>query len=156
MRAARSLLLGQHGIVRLVINGDERVYRLERFPIGFEAGGASAAGRVRGLCRQVMWYAAGVCATAYAMDLREGVIAAAHEEGLTQEMLAARFRISAGTVYNWLRREREEGTIAPKPHGGGRERSVDADGESVLTALVEAKTIARWKSLSRFTRVRPP
>lgn len=78
-------------------------------------------------------------ARAYAMDLRERVIAAAHEEGLTQPALAARFRISEGTVYNWLRRERETGTIAPKPHGGGHPRAVDAAGESVLSALVEAK-----------------
>lgn len=76
---------------------------------------------------------------AYAMDLRERVVMAAHEEGLTQPALAARFRISEGTVYNWLRREREEGTLAPKPHGGGHPRSVDARGEVVLTTLLEAK-----------------
>lgn len=76
---------------------------------------------------------------AYAMDLRERVVAAAHEEGLTRTALAERFRVSEGTVYNWLRCERETGTVAPKPHGGGHPRSVDADGESVLSALVRAR-----------------
>lgn len=75
-------------------------------------------------------------ARGYAMDLRERVAWASHEEGLTQPALAARFRVSTGTVYNWLRRERETGTVAPKPHGGGHPRAVDERGEGVLSALV--------------------
>lgn len=80
-------------------------------------------------------------ARGYAMDLRERVVAAAHEEGLSQPALATRFRVSEGTVYNWLRRERETGSVAPKPHGGGHPRAVDARGDDVLTALVRAQNV---------------
>ncbi len=41
---------------------------------------------------------------AYSVDLRERVVAAAREEELTQADLATRFRLSTGTVSNWLRR----------------------------------------------------
>lgn len=34
----------------------------------------------------------------YAMDLREHVVMSAHDKGLTQPALAARFRISVGTM----------------------------------------------------------
>jgi transposase len=73
------------------------------------------------------------------MDLRERVAAAAREERLTQAELAARFRVSTGTVSNWLRRVRETGGVAPKPRGGGRTASVDAPGAEVLTELVRAQ-----------------
>jgi transposase len=75
---------------------------------------------------------------AYSVDLRERVLAAAQEEHLTQAALAARFRLSEQTVYNWLRRQREEGTVAPRPHGGGRTASVDDAGARILIALVRA------------------
>ena len=73
---------------------------------------------------------------AYSLDLRERVVAARREEQLTEAALAARFRVSETTVYNWLRRERETGTVAPKPHGGGRAPSVDARGAEVLREIV--------------------
>jgi len=93
---------------------------------------------------------------AYAMDLRERVVAAAHEEKLTGTLtraaLAERFRVSEGTVYNWLKSERDTGTVAPKPHGGGHPRSVDARGESVLTALVEARNDRTLEELATLYR----
>ena len=75
----------------------------------------------------------------YSLDLRERVLKAARRGDLTQAELAARFELSEGTVYNWLRRHREAGTVAPHPHGGGRRASVDARGAAVLTALVRAE-----------------
>ena len=73
---------------------------------------------------------------AYSVDLRERVIAAAREEHLTQTALAARFRLSETTVYNWLRRVREAGSVAPRPHGGVRRASVDEAGAELLSELV--------------------
>ena len=73
---------------------------------------------------------------AYSLDLRERVVAASRDERLTQPALAARFRVSETTVYNWLRRARETGSVAPKPHRGGRTPSVDAAGAALLTAWV--------------------
>ena len=62
---------------------------------------------------------------AYALDLRERLVAATEEAHLTQAVLAARFRVSAGTVSNWPKRVEQTGSLAPKPHGGGRRASVD-------------------------------
>jgi putative transposase len=73
---------------------------------------------------------------AYSMDLRERVVAAAREEGLTHGALAARFRVGESTVRGWLRRARETGSVAAKPHGGGGPPKVGAAGGAVLAALV--------------------
>ena len=73
---------------------------------------------------------------AYSLDLRERVIAAWREEQLTQPTLAARFRVSETTVYHWLRRARETGSIAARPRSGGRQPSVDGAGAALLTELV--------------------
>ena len=77
---------------------------------------------------------------AYSVDLRERVVAAARDEELTQATLAARFRVSTGTVSNWLRRFEETGSVAPLPHGGGRRASIDERGAELLTELVRARS----------------
>lgn len=71
----------------------------------------------------------------YSMDLRERVLAA-RQDGLSQAAIAERFQVSEHTVYTWLRRWREEGTLEPKPHGGGTPPAVDAQGASILRAIV--------------------
>ncbi|HEU4642189.1 MAG TPA: helix-turn-helix domain-containing protein [Gemmatimonadaceae bacterium] len=73
---------------------------------------------------------------AYSLDLRERVLAAAREEDLSHVALAARFRVGESTVRAWLRRARETGSVAAKPHGGGTPPTVDAAGAPVLVALV--------------------
>ncbi len=95
---------------------------------------------------------------AYSVDLRERVVAAARDEELTQAALAARFRVSTGTVSNWLRRVEETGSVAPKPHGGGRKARVDEPGAQLLTDLVRGqndRTLAELTALyQERTRVR--
>jgi len=95
---------------------------------------------------------------AYSVDLRERVLAAARDERLAQPELARRFRVSETTVYRWLRRARETGGVAPKPHGGGRAPAVDAAGARVLRELVAAqndRTLAELVALYHArTRVR--
>ena len=73
---------------------------------------------------------------AYSMDLRERLVACWREERLSQAALAVRFRVSEGTVSHWLRRVETTGSVAPKPHGGGRAPTIDAAGTEVLQALV--------------------
>lgn len=77
----------------------------------------------------------------YSMDLRERVLAA-RGEGMSQAALAERFQVSEHTIYTWLRRYREEGTVAPKPHGGGQAPAVDRAGEAILRQIVEAESDA--------------
>lgn len=77
---------------------------------------------------------------AYSLDLRERVLAASHDDHLSPDVIAARFRVGESTVRGWLRRARETGSAAPKPHGGGMPPKVDAAGAPVLTALVDERT----------------
>ena len=89
---------------------------------------------------------------AYSLDLRERVLAASRDERLSQAALAARFRVSEQTVYRWLRRARETGGVAPKPHGGGRAAAVDNAGAAVLRELVDAendRTLAEYRARYR-------
>ncbi len=96
---------------------------------------------------------------AYSLDLRERVVAAARQERLTQPELAERFRVSETTVYNWLRRVRETGSIVPRPHGGGRKPRVDEPGAAILGELVRAENDRTLDELAALyharTQVRP-
>ncbi len=72
----------------------------------------------------------------YSPDLRARVRAAARDDHLSPDVIAARFAVGASTVRGWLRRERLTGSAAAKPHGGGMRPKVDAAGAPVLEALV--------------------
>lgn len=74
----------------------------------------------------------------YSMDLRTRIVHAYLAHQGSQADLAECFRVSERWVQNLLRRQRETGSIAPLPHGGGRERIIGADREaSLLNALAE-------------------
>lgn len=70
----------------------------------------------------------------YSMDLRERVLRACAEGQLRRSEIADRFEISEAALYNWLKRARETGSFAPKPHAGGKTSEVDT---AVLRRLVE-------------------
>ncbi len=57
-------------------------------------------------------------ARAYSLDLRERAVAAAREEELTRAEVAQRFGIGEATLYNWLRRWQDAGSLVPRGHGG--------------------------------------
>ena len=60
----------------------------------------------------------------YSMDLRERVVGAVEEDGLSRRQAAARFGISVSTAINWLRRYRETGSVAPGQMGGHRPKKI--------------------------------
>jgi transposase len=74
----------------------------------------------------------------YSMDLRTRAVAAAREGELSRADVARQFRISERTLYHWLELEEREGTLAPRPHGGGQAPIIDAAGLEALRSLVEA------------------
>ena len=59
---------------------------------------------------------------AYSMDLRERVLAAVLNEGMSARGAAARFGISESSAIKWVRRHRQTGTIAPSRIGGRKPR----------------------------------
>ncbi len=55
---------------------------------------------------------------AYSMDLRERVVAAVLNEGMSARGAAARFGVSESSAIKWVRRQRETGSVAPSKIGG--------------------------------------
>lgn len=76
-------------------------------------------------------------ARAYSMDLRERALAAAQAQEGSRAEVARRFGIGEATLYSWLRRWREESSLKPRPHGGGRRARLDEAGMSRLKEHVE-------------------
>jgi transposase len=56
----------------------------------------------------------------YSIDLRERIVRACDEKRGGREHIAKLFGVSTAWIRRLLQRRRELGTIAPKPHGGGR------------------------------------
>lgn len=60
----------------------------------------------------------------YSKDLRERVVWAVEEEGLSRRQAAERFGIGIKTAIEWVRRFRETGSVAAKPMGGCRPKKI--------------------------------
>lgn len=56
---------------------------------------------------------------AYSMDLRERVAAACDSGMLSQPEIAEQYEVSVSFITRLLRRRRQTGSLAPKPHTGG-------------------------------------
>jgi transposase len=70
--------------------------------------------------------------------LREAVIRAFHDQGLTYEQIADLLGIGRATVNRVLRRYREAGTVEPKPRGGGNASKIRGAAALKLEGLVAA------------------
>lgn len=73
---------------------------------------------------------------AYSMDLRERVVNACDGGEGTREEIARRFRVSVAWVYNLLRRRRDTGSFAARPHGGGQPPAFDPEADERLRRAV--------------------
>jgi transposase len=75
---------------------------------------------------------------AYSMDLRKRVIEAC-DQGETIAQVAQRFAVSTSFVNKLRQRRRERGTLAAKPHGGGRQPVLSPEHDQRLRALLAAQ-----------------
>ena len=64
---------------------------------------------------------------AYSMDLRERVLSAVMDEGMSARGAAARFGISESSAIKWLKRHRQTGTVAAGQIGGHKPRLLTGD-----------------------------
>ena len=64
---------------------------------------------------------------AYSMDLRERVLAAVIDEGMSARGAAARFGISESSAIKWVKRHRQTGSVAPAQIGGHKPRLLTGD-----------------------------
>ena len=91
---------------------------------------------------------------AYSIDLRQRVIAA-HDAGQgTHQQVAVRFAVSVSWVRKVLRQRRQSGSIAPKPHGGGRARVIDGEAGGRLRQAVASNHDATLAELAQAVGVR--
>jgi putative transposase len=60
----------------------------------------------------------------YSLDLRERVIAAVEEEGMSRHQAAARFGVAISTAIKWVARFRKTGSIVPHKVGGNRPKTI--------------------------------
>lgn len=84
---------------------------------------------------------------AYAMDLRERVVRACDEGLETREEIAERFDVSTSFIRKLLRRRRESGSIAPRPHAGGSKPSLNENDLKDVRTLVQEKPDATLEEL---------
>jgi len=73
---------------------------------------------------------------AYSMDLRERAVAACDEGVDTRAEIAERFAVSESWIRRLLQRRRDTGSIAPRPHRGGRAPAYDAAAAERLARAV--------------------
>ncbi|HWE37185.1 MAG TPA: helix-turn-helix domain-containing protein [Isosphaeraceae bacterium] len=84
----------------------------------------------------------------YSMDLRERVVSACDEGLDTRGEIAERFSVSESWIRRLLQRRRETGSIASKPHGGGRPAAFDTERAERLREAVVDRPDATLKELA--------
>src|SRR5688500_17337622 len=87
----------------------------------------------------------------YSVDLRERLLGAI-DAGLSQAEAARLFGVGTATIERWRRRQREHGTLAPRPRSG-RPRRIGPGHIAALTAQVQghpdatlSEHCARWEA----------
>ena len=60
----------------------------------------------------------------YSDDLRERVVSAVEQEGLSRRQAAARFGVGIKTAIDWVRQFRETGRLSALPMGGQRPKKL--------------------------------
>ena len=60
----------------------------------------------------------------YSNDLRERVVSAVLEGGLSRHQAAARFGVAVSTAIHWVRRFQETGDVSPGQMGGHKPRKI--------------------------------
>ena len=75
----------------------------------------------------------------YSNDLRDRVVAAVENEGLSRHQAAARFGIAVSTAVHWVRRYRSTGSVAPSKIGGYKPKTLRGEHAEWLIARCREK-----------------
>ncbi|GAB5519294.1 MAG: hypothetical protein RhofKO_15450 [Rhodothermales bacterium] len=73
----------------------------------------------------------------YSTDLRQRVVQAYLDGEGSHAQLAHRFKVSAKTVYNWIKRFRQTGSVEPAGYAGGPQPKLDSEGLAYLQHLID-------------------
>jgi len=82
-------------------------------------------------------------------DLRSRILDAVDNREGSRRKLAVRFKVNTSTITKLLRLRRETGSLAPRPHGGGVEPTLDHDALVRLRKLVEEAPDATLEALKQ-------
>lgn len=85
--------------------------------------------------------------SAYSQDLRQRVLDAVPRKEGSIRQIAARFVVSLSFVVRLLQTHRRTGSLAPKPHGGGRRPALGPDDLERLKELVRQQPDATLEEL---------
>lgn len=88
-------------------------------------------------------------------DLRERIVAAFEKDGKSYNVIASELRVARSTVARVLKRQRVDGTVEPRPRGGGfppRLKAEDADSVRELVLSMPDASVQqladRWTELT--------
>ena len=90
-------------------------------------------------------------AKAYSQDLRDRVIEAVEDEGMSRRGAAARFGISESSAIKWMQRYRVTGERGPVGTGGHRRSKLKPERDWLLAAIADDPDIT-LEALSRRLR----
>jgi transposase len=90
----------------------------------------------------------------YSLDLRERVVKAYDQKFGAQAKIAELFGVSVPWIKKLLRRRRETGSLAPKPHGGGQQPAFEGENLKNLKKLVEQNPDATLQELGELSGVK--
>lgn len=88
-----------------------------------------------------------------AIDLRRRIVRACDAKRGTQAQIADMFGITRQCLSNLLKRRRETGSVAPKPHGGGHPAAYAGAKLERLRELVRQQPDATLEELRERTKV---
>jgi len=75
----------------------------------------------------------------YSLDLRERVVAAVEQGGLSARRAAVQFGVGASTAIRWVDRVRKTGSFRPSKIGGYRPRAIAGEHRRWLLARIKEK-----------------
>jgi transposase len=73
------------------------------------------------------------------MDLRERVVVAVEEKGLSRHEAAARYGVGVSTAIKWVQRFRKTGSLAPGQMGGHKPRAIRDEHETWLRERIRER-----------------
>ncbi len=81
-------------------------------------------------------------------QLREAIVRAFHEQGMSYEEIAELLGVGEATVSRVLRLHRETGSVTPRPRGGGNFSPIRGEVANELSALVAERSDATGEELA--------
>ena len=88
------------------------------------------------------------------LDLRERVVVAVEEEGLSRNQAAARYGVAISSAVKWVARFRATGSAAPAKMGGHKKRTLRGDHAEWLIARCHERPFTISQLVTELSEIR--